>query len=131
MKSDTQDFKALIGKSVVSVKLRLLFYKEERFGYLAGVQFLIDDGREFVLGCAGDGSVHALSIRHNYGDAPDFFTVRRVIDHVKGIVYSVFSDGSDLTIQIGDRAIRISNIDDEIAVFIDGSELSRDFFARY
>ncbi|MFN8828811.1 MAG: hypothetical protein ACK50Q_01060 [Labrys sp. (in: a-proteobacteria)] len=130
MRSDIQEFKELIGKVVVSIKIRLLFYKQEPFGYLAGVQVLMDDGREFELGCAGDGSVHAFLIGHNYGDAPDFFTVRRYIDHVKGIVCSIVSEGSDLTIQIENRSIKISNIDDEIAVLIDGAELSRSLLAR-
>lgn len=130
MENDIQEFKGLTGKRVVSVITRLLFYKEERFGYLAGVQVLMDDGRAFELNCAGDGSVCAFLIKHDYGDAPDFFTVRRHIDHFSGIMRSVVSESNDLTIQIENRSITVSNIDDEIAVLIDGAELPRSLLAR-
>jgi len=132
MRNDAERLCNAIGQDITSVAAEVLFYGVEPEGYLNAVLVDFADSSQFVMGCAGDGSVSVTRFRGNKGCAPGFFAEWRTVGDLGGQLklrgVSILPHA--LRLQIGQHEMLLINDDDELAFTVNGKALSPQIFRR-
>jgi hypothetical protein len=114
---------AKIGASVTRIEVHVLFHQEDAKGEICDVLMEFNDGAVFEMACGGDGRVVVRSRHVQFGLPPDI-EERSVSIDVDGVLHSIQRSSDALRMTIGGQEYQVENAGDEIAIFVNGRDIS-------
>lgn len=131
MKSRRSILCALLDGVLIRAWVQVIFFGVEQLGEIGDVCLEFVGRRSIVLGCAGDGGVFVRPARlANRGTAPNTATTERELTDLAGRLLSFEVRQNDLRFQFECGSLRVTNIDDELMVLVNGQEVPGEFLLR-
>jgi hypothetical protein len=128
MRPGLELLRRLVGRLVQAVTVNFWFFKDEQTGEAGDVSLALDDGRVLTFGCAGDGSVLITRGGQASQDAPNMTSIQQTIPGLCGELGVVESGDTWLRIQIGERTLQLTNLDDQLGVLVDEEGLPKEVY---